>query len=159
MKLNKKGFTLVELLVVVLIIGVLAAIALPQYRKAVLKSKYVSLFHATNALAQAQEEYYLINGVYANDLNKLSITVPNINGFHFRLWPADNPVIITGVANGAIAYEVGFKYTRNGLRQCRAAVASPRFELAKQVCKEITGRGPRDPNGDGFYVTYPYGNI
>ncbi|WP_428038694.1 type IV pilin protein, partial [Candidatus Avelusimicrobium faecicola] len=39
MKRNKKGFTLVEILTVVLIVGVLSAVALPQYRRAVERSR------------------------------------------------------------------------------------------------------------------------
>jgi type IV pilus assembly protein PilE len=159
MKLKKRGFTLIKLLVVVLIIGILAAIALPQYRKAALKSKYFSLFQATNALLYAEEEYYLANGAYTGDFNKLSITVPNTNCCSFRLYPQDNPILVIGTKNNAIAYQVRFKSkeTGNGQRLCRAAIASPQLELAKQVCKEITGVEPME--NDGNYVSYYYGHI
>jgi hypothetical protein len=77
------------------------------------------------------------------------------------LWPEDNPALIIGIANNAIAYEVRFKSkeTGNGLRLCRARINSPQFELAKQVCKEITGREPFDDPNDPTYVSYYYGNI
>ena len=73
MTLNLMGFTLIELLVVVLIIGILAAVALPQYEKAVMKSRYSALMATTNALAEAEEVYYLANGGYTQDLEALGV--------------------------------------------------------------------------------------
>jgi prepilin-type N-terminal cleavage/methylation domain-containing protein len=73
---NKKGFTLIELLVVVLIIGILAAIALPQYEKAVLKSRASQALVMLQSIIKAQDEYHLINGYYTNNLDELSISVP-----------------------------------------------------------------------------------
>lgn len=67
------GFTLIELLVVVLIIGILASVALPKYEQSVMKSRYSTLMAMTNALADAEEAYYLANGEYTQDFEALAI--------------------------------------------------------------------------------------
>lgn len=72
---NKWAFTLIELLMVVLIIGILAAVAVPQYQKAVEKSKAVELLTVTRTLADAQQRYYLANGKYAKNQQELDIEI------------------------------------------------------------------------------------
>ncbi|WP_428074915.1 type IV pilin protein [Candidatus Avelusimicrobium luingense] len=73
---NNQAFTLIELLVVVLIIGILASVALPQYQKAVDKSRFSNLMAITKSLADANEAHYMATGSYATDFDELSIDVP-----------------------------------------------------------------------------------
>ena len=75
--MNKKAFTLLELLVVVLIIGILAAIALPQYRMAVTKARFAELKTVTRSLAGATQRYYLTNDAYPASLSSLDIEMPD----------------------------------------------------------------------------------
>ena len=72
-KNTRRGFTFLELLVVVLIIGILSAIAVPQYQKAVKKSKYVKMLAFTKIVADAQKLYYMQHGSYATSFAQLDI--------------------------------------------------------------------------------------
>lgn len=81
----KTGFTLIEVLVVVLIIGILAAVAVPQYETAVEKSRATQAFILGKHLAEAEELFLLANGRYTDDWDELGETRPNIKGWAFDL--------------------------------------------------------------------------
>ena len=77
--MNKKGFTLIELMVVVLIIGILAAIALPQYRKVVEKSKVAEAVITLKYMRERGHEFMLAHDTWEYPLTneKLGIEFPS----------------------------------------------------------------------------------
>lgn len=70
---DSRGFTLVELAVVIVIIGVLAAFAVPRFRNAVERSKAGEAYNYLSAIRSAQERYHSRQGTYADTLTKLDI--------------------------------------------------------------------------------------
>ena len=72
----RKGFTLVELAVVIVIIGVLAAFGVPRFLKSVERSKAAEAFSYLSAVRSSQERYLSQYGQYATDLTTLDIQFP-----------------------------------------------------------------------------------
>jgi len=66
---NKKGFTLIELMIVVAIVGILAAIAIPAYLDYTVKTKITEVTTAMDALAQSASEYHASAGFFPDDAN------------------------------------------------------------------------------------------
>ena len=80
---NFKGFTLLELLTVVLIIGILVSVAVPQYRVATEKAKVMSILPIMRQIRVAQEAYSLENdGALACDLAKLNVKVDVVKEYN-----------------------------------------------------------------------------
>jgi type IV pilus assembly protein PilA len=68
---STKGFTLVEIMIVVVIIGLLAAMAIPAFQKVRQSSQDKAVLNNARQLSAAADQYYLENGVSTVTLSSL----------------------------------------------------------------------------------------
>lgn len=78
-KKKKKGFTLIEMLVVVLIIGILATIAFPSYTKAVEKSRAREAVQVLSTISLGEQREKLARYKYTNEVDKLDLAYTNFS--------------------------------------------------------------------------------
>ena len=147
----KQGFTLLELLIVVLIIGILTAVALPQYKMAVGKAKLASIKNATESILQAEQRYFLTHNEYTNDLSSLDIEIPNTINCFFRTSSHNSAYCRTKILG------VSVEYANSATRHWRRCIAYSRNEndTANKVCKQDTGGNAKDSSSKYIYYNYP----
>jgi len=98
------GFTLVELMIVVAIVGILASIAIPSYVEYVKKGRRAAAQSHLMEIAQREQQYLLDARTYAASLTTLGITTPTdvANYYTIQVNVADAPpsFTITATAQG-----------------------------------------------------------
>jgi len=90
-RLSNVGFTLIELMIAVALVGLLTALALPSYKKQILKSHRTDAKTALLDLASREERYMSVNQTYTNSGTALGfsanfpISVPSGNAATYTL--------------------------------------------------------------------------
>ncbi len=159
----KQAFTLIELLIVVAIIGILAAIAVPNFMNAQVRAKVSRVTADLRSIQTAIEMYTVDNGREIRD----TFEFPNYFGNAFHVWsqlttpisyispgafmdpfiPETNPVS-TGAANEAVA--VG-TYQYHNIKLWRETNRGGMGELADRTARYYV----RSPGPDRWYINHP----
>ena len=84
MSTKNKGFTLIELMIVIAIIGILVSVVLPGYRGYVLEGQRSNIQGKLLSILELQERYYIDNIEYADDMKKLGFPVPDGSGYTYK---------------------------------------------------------------------------
>jgi general secretion pathway protein G len=80
---NNKGFTLIELMIVITIVGILASIAVPMYKTATIRAREAVLKEDLYNFRQVIDQYYVDKGEYPESLSVL------IESGYLRCLPVD----------------------------------------------------------------------
>ncbi len=86
---NEKGFTLVELMIVVVIIGILASIAIPKFSSLISKTKVTEAKNILRQIINLETSYYQTSSTYfafaeGNDAEEIGFTQPDVNTRRFE---------------------------------------------------------------------------
>ena len=118
------GFTLIELMIVIAIVAILAAIALPIYSDYITRSKLSEAYNALSAYRVSQEQYFQDNRSYVTTAGLCGAAIPTLKYFTLTC-PAPSSTTYTAQAQGLAGTPVAqFTFTINN-QNVRATTNTP----------------------------------
>lgn len=123
-----RGFTLIELMIAVAIVGILTAIAYPMYLDKVRASRRVDAKSSLLQAANAEEQYYTTEHTYSATLGDLGVSSTSENGFYkisaSVSGTSNQQFLITASAQGDQVNDTCVTYTINQIGAKKASDGS-----------------------------------